>query len=68
MTVVVMLMIVVVVMVLVTTMIRVYSVKSNPLKSSGNYAYHQMCFVPTQCGSCHSLSKHPLFLYAALIG
>jgi hypothetical protein len=48
MMVVVVLMIVAVVMVLVTTMIRVHSVKSKPLKSSGNYAYRQLCFVPTQ--------------------
>jgi hypothetical protein len=46
--VVVVLIIVVIVMVLVTTMIRVRSVKSKPLKSRGNYAYRQLCFVLTQ--------------------
>jgi len=42
------LMIVAVVMVLVTTMIRVLSVKSKPIRSNGNYAYRQLCSVPTQ--------------------
>lgn len=48
MTLAVVLIIVAVVMVLVTTMIRVLSVKSKPLKSNGNYAYRQVCSVPTQ--------------------
>jgi len=42
------LMIVAVVMVLVTTMIRVLSVKSKPVSSNDNYAYRQLCSVPTQ--------------------
>jgi hypothetical protein len=47
-TVAVVLMIVAVVMVLVTTMIRVLLVKSKPLNSNGNFAYRQLCSVPTQ--------------------
>jgi len=42
MTLTVVLMIVAVVMVLVTTMIRVLSTKSKPLRSNGNYAYRQL--------------------------